>query len=85
MTHQTIDLHVNPSDETVRLGPLAVRFLMTFEPAVPGARLLAAPAHSHSQDENAICVSTSAAILPQYFGESAEGFNETEGGELARW
>jgi hypothetical protein len=31
MTQQTIDLHVNPSDETIRLGPLAVRFLLTGE------------------------------------------------------
>ena len=29
MTQQTIDLRVNPSDETIRLGPLAVRFLLT--------------------------------------------------------
>ena len=51
MTQQTIDLHVNPSDETIRLGPLAVRFLITgdnstgsiaaFELMVPGG---AAPA-----------------------------------------
>ncbi len=31
MTQQTIDLHVNPSDETIRLGPLAVRFLVVGE------------------------------------------------------
>jgi hypothetical protein len=31
MTQQTIDLRVNPSDETIRLGPLAVRFLITGE------------------------------------------------------
>jgi hypothetical protein len=29
MSHATIDLHVNPSDETIRLGPVAVRFLQT--------------------------------------------------------
>ena len=29
MPPQTTDLHVNPSDETIRLGPLAVRFLIT--------------------------------------------------------
>ena len=29
MPQATIDLHVNPSDETIRLGPLAVRFLLT--------------------------------------------------------
>ena len=31
MAQQTIDLHVNPSDETIRLGPLTVRFLITGE------------------------------------------------------
>ena len=54
MAQQTIDLRVNPSDETIRLGPLAVRFLLTgdnstgsiaaFELVVPGAQRLAAPA-----------------------------------------
>jgi hypothetical protein len=29
MTEHTIDLRVNPSDETIHLGPLAVRFLIT--------------------------------------------------------
>jgi hypothetical protein len=29
MTQQTLDLHVNPSDETIRIGLLAVRFLLT--------------------------------------------------------
>jgi hypothetical protein len=29
MPQQTTGLHVNPSDETIRLGPLAVRFLVT--------------------------------------------------------
>ena len=29
MTQQTTDLQVNPSEETIRLGPLAVRFLLT--------------------------------------------------------
>jgi hypothetical protein len=28
MALQTIAVHVNPSDETIRLGPLAVRFLL---------------------------------------------------------
>ncbi len=64
MTQQTIDLHVNPSDETIRLGPLAVRFLITgdksngsvaaFELTVPGAQRLAAPAHSHDHYEETI-------------------------------
>jgi len=46
MEQRAIDLRVNPSDEIVRLGPLAVRFLITgenssgsiaaFELSVPG-------------------------------------------------
>ena len=28
---QTIDVQINPSEETIRLGPLAVRFLITRE------------------------------------------------------
>jgi quercetin dioxygenase-like cupin family protein len=58
------DLHVNPSDETIRLGPLAVRFLLTadssngsvaaFELVVPGAQRLAAPGHSHDRFEETI-------------------------------
>jgi quercetin dioxygenase-like cupin family protein len=64
MAQEMIDLHVNPSDETIRLGPLAVRFLITgensngsvaaFELIVPGARRLAAPAHSHDHYEETI-------------------------------
>jgi quercetin dioxygenase-like cupin family protein len=64
MAQQTIDLRVNPSDETIRLGPLAVRFLLTgdnstssvaaFELVVPGAQRLAAPAHSHDHYEETI-------------------------------
>ena len=64
MTAQTVDLHVNPSDETIGLGPLAVRFLIAgehtsgsvavFELTVPGAQRLAAPAHSHDHYEETI-------------------------------
>jgi quercetin dioxygenase-like cupin family protein len=64
MTPQTTDVHVNPSDETIRLGPLAVRFLVTgenasgsvalFELTVPAAQRLAAPAHSHDHYEETI-------------------------------
>ena len=64
MAQQTIDLHVNPSDEAIRLGPLMVRFLITgenstgtlavFELVVPGAQCLAAPAHSHDHYEETI-------------------------------
>jgi len=64
MTQQTIDPRVNPADETVRLGPLAVRFLLTgenstgsiaaFELLVPSAQRLAAPAHSHDHYEETV-------------------------------
>ena len=52
MTLQTNDVHVNPADEAIRLGPLTVRFLITaenssgsiaaFELMVPAAQRLAA-------------------------------------------
>jgi quercetin dioxygenase-like cupin family protein len=64
MNPQTIELQVNPSDETIRLGPLAVRFLVTgensngsvaaFELTVPGGQRLAGPAHSHDRYEETI-------------------------------
>ena len=64
MAPQATDVRVNPSDETIRLGPLAVRFLITgdhatgsvavFELSVPGAQRLAAPAHSHDRFEETI-------------------------------
>ena len=64
MTPQTTPVHTNPSDETIHLGPLAVRFLVTgedasgsvalFEVTVPGAQRLAAPAHSHEHYEETI-------------------------------
>ena len=64
MRLQTIDLGVNPAEETIRLGPLAVRFLVTgensggsiaaFDVVVPGAQHLAAPAHSHDHYEETI-------------------------------
>jgi quercetin dioxygenase-like cupin family protein len=64
MAPQTANVRVNPSDETIRLGPLAVRFLITgehargsvalFEVAVPGGQRLAAPAHSHDHYEETI-------------------------------
>jgi quercetin dioxygenase-like cupin family protein len=64
MTEQTSDLHVNPSDETIRLGPVAVRFLIVgdnsrgsvaaFEFLVPAAQRLAAPAHSHDHYEETV-------------------------------
>ena len=64
MSRRSVDPHVNPSDETIRLGPLVVRFLITsedsggsvvaFELTVPGAQRLAAPAHSHDHYEETI-------------------------------
>jgi quercetin dioxygenase-like cupin family protein len=64
MARQATGLHVNPSGETIRLGPLAVRFLLTgdnssgsvaaFELVVPAAQHLAAPAYSHDHYEETI-------------------------------
>jgi quercetin dioxygenase-like cupin family protein len=64
MTAQTPDLSVNPADETIRLGPIAVRFLLTgdhstgsvaaFEVSVGGGQRLQAPAHSHDHYEETI-------------------------------
>jgi len=61
MTPQTTDIRINPSDETIRIGPLAVRFLITgddasgsvalFELTVPATQRLAGPAHSHDHYE----------------------------------
>ena len=61
MTQQTTDLDVNPSAEIIRLGALAVRFLIAgensrgsiaaFEIMVPSAQRLPAPAHSHDHYE----------------------------------
>src|SRR5574340_1186260 len=55
---------VDPSSETIQLGPLAVRFLITgenstgsiaaFELIVPAAQRLAAPAHSHDHYEETV-------------------------------
>jgi len=64
MTKQTLDLHVNPSDETIRVGLLTVRFLLTgdnssgsiaaFEVTVPGGQRLLGQAHSHDHYEETI-------------------------------
>ena len=60
----TIHLRVNPSDESILIGPLTVRFLLTgdnstgsiavFELTVPCAQRLMAPAHSHDHYEETI-------------------------------
>lgn len=64
MLKTTIGLHVNPAEETIRVGQLAVRFLITaedstgsiaaFELTVPGAGRLTGPAHSHDHYEETI-------------------------------
>jgi len=64
MTHQTIDVHVNPSEETIRVGPLTIRFLLTgdnssgsiaaFEVTVPATKGLPAPPHSHDHYEETV-------------------------------
>ena len=64
MATRTLDLFVNPSDETISVGPLAVRFLVTgnnsagsiaaFELMVAAGQRLPAPAHSHDHYEETI-------------------------------
>ena len=64
MSMQSIDLCVNPANETIRLGSLQVRFLVTgenssgtvavFEVVVPAGQRLMAPAHSHDHYEETI-------------------------------
>jgi quercetin dioxygenase-like cupin family protein len=59
-------LRVNPADETIHLGPIAIRFLITaedssgsvavFEGTVPAGQRLAAPAHSHDHYEETVYV-----------------------------
>ena len=63
-TRQPTTLKANPADETIHLGPLAVRFLVTgensagsiatFELLVPASQRLAGPAHSHDHFEETI-------------------------------
>ena len=66
MTQPTsdVDVRINPSDETITLGFLTVRFLLTaensngsvaaFQVTVPGAQRLPGPAHSHDHYEETI-------------------------------
>jgi len=64
MTLEAVDLAVNPAEELIRLGPLAIRFLVTgeqssgtvaiFEVSVPAKERLMAPAHSHNHYEETI-------------------------------
>lgn len=64
MKQQIPDLRTNPSGESIRVGPLTIRFLLTgedsngslaaFEVMVPAAERLAGPAHSHDHYEETI-------------------------------
>src|SRR5215216_7969948 len=64
MIQSTIDVAINPADETIRLGPLVIRFLVAgddsrgsaavFECTVPAGEKLRAPAHSHNAYEETI-------------------------------
>lgn len=64
MSPRSIDLCVNPADETIRLGPLEVRFLVTgensagtiavFGVVIPAGKRLMAPAHSHDHYEETL-------------------------------
>jgi len=64
MSAHTTTPVANPSEETIRLGPLVVRFLLTgddangsvamFELTVPAAQRLTGPAHSHDHYEETI-------------------------------
>ena len=64
MAAHTGSLRLDPSDQTIQLGPLGVRFLVTgedasgsvamFELTVPGAQRLMAPAHSHDHYEETV-------------------------------
>jgi len=64
MLQQAVNFHVNPSEETIRVGPLVVRFLITgenssgsiaaFELIVPAGQRLPRPAHSHDHYEETI-------------------------------
>jgi quercetin dioxygenase-like cupin family protein len=64
MQQLVASVRIDPSEETIRLGPLTVRFLVTgensngsvaaFEVSVPRMQRLAAPAHSHDHYEETI-------------------------------
>jgi quercetin dioxygenase-like cupin family protein len=58
-------LRVNPSEETIKIGPLGIRFLLTgedskvgvsvFEVLVPAGQKLMAPAHKNDAYEEILC------------------------------
>jgi quercetin dioxygenase-like cupin family protein len=59
-----MQIEINPADETIHVGPLSIRFLLTgenssdsvamFEMIVPGSERLPAPTHSHDAYEETI-------------------------------
>jgi quercetin dioxygenase-like cupin family protein len=66
MPASTTDLRIDPANETIRIGPLTIRFVVTgeqsngsvaaFEVTIPGGRGLATPPHSHDRyDETIYC------------------------------
>lgn len=64
MSQHPVDPRVNPADETIHIGPLDIRFLVTgeqssgtvavFEVVVPANQRLMGPAHSHDHYEETI-------------------------------
>lgn len=64
MTKTAVEVDINPAEETIQCGHLAIRFLTTgehsngtiaaFEMTVPGAQSVPAPAHSHDRYEETI-------------------------------
>src|SRR5262249_6339778 len=65
MNQPAVDVRINPAEQTIDFGPLAVRFLVTgdhstgsvaaFELTVLAGQRLIAPAHSHDHYEETIC------------------------------
>jgi hypothetical protein len=61
---QPSSIRVNPSEETIKIGPLGIRFLLTggdsngrvsaFEVRVPAGAKLAAPAHKNDAYEEVL-------------------------------
>jgi quercetin dioxygenase-like cupin family protein len=64
MSPSTVDVAIDPADETIRLGPLVIRFLVAgddsrgsaavFEVTVPAGEKLRAPAHRHDAYEETV-------------------------------
>jgi quercetin dioxygenase-like cupin family protein len=64
MRRQDMQIEINPAEETIHVGPLSIRFLLTgenssgsvamFEMIVPASERLPAPTHSHDAYEETI-------------------------------